>query len=55
MTKFLNCNADIAAGIVATKTGSFCEKLKAIIIKPGYNIDPHPTYMVIIGLKPLAS
>jgi len=54
MTKFINGHADIVAGIIIAKEKLIYEKLRAMMIYIGCNMDPHQAYMVLRGVKTLS-
>ena len=54
MTKFINGHADIIAGIIIAKEKTIYEKLRAMMIYIGCNMDPHQAYMVLRGVKTLS-
>ncbi len=54
MTKFINGHADVVAGMIITKEATLYNKLRAMMIITGCNIDPHQSYLVLRGLKTLS-
>ncbi len=53
MTKFLNGHADIVAGVVVAKDKDLYNKLRAMMVNLGCNMDPHQAFLVHRGLKTL--
>jgi methionine-gamma-lyase len=53
LTKFINGHADIVAGAVITREAGLYDKLRAIMVNFGMNMDPHQAYMVLRGIKTL--
>ncbi len=54
VTKFLNGHADIVGGVIVAKEKELYNKLRAMMVTLGCNMDPHQAYMVIRGLKTLS-
>ncbi|MBI4645138.1 MAG: aminotransferase class I/II-fold pyridoxal phosphate-dependent enzyme, partial [Bacteroidia bacterium] len=54
MTKFINGHADIVAGIIIAKEKTIYNKLRAMMVNMGCNMDPHQAFMVLRGVKTLS-
>ncbi|MEI7597520.1 MAG: PLP-dependent aspartate aminotransferase family protein [Bacteroidota bacterium] len=53
MTKFLNGHADVVAGMIVVKEQALYNKVRAMMVTMGCNMDPHQAYLVIRGMKTL--
>lgn len=54
ITKFLNGHADIVGGVIVAREKELYDKLRAMMVTLGCNMDPHQAYLVIRGLKTLS-
>ncbi len=53
LTKYINGHADIVGGVLVGKTKEICDKLRAVMIGFGCNMDPHQAFLVYRGMKTL--
>jgi methionine-gamma-lyase len=54
VTKFINGHADVVGGVLVAQDAALLEKLRAVMIATGCNMDPHQAFLVHRGLKTLA-
>jgi len=53
LTKYINGHADIVGGVLVAKEKAVCDKLRAVMIGFGCNMDPHQAFLVYRGMKTL--
>jgi methionine-gamma-lyase len=53
VTKFINGHADVVGGILVAKDAALYQRLRAMMINLGCNMDPHQAFLVLRGLKTL--
>jgi methionine-gamma-lyase len=53
LTKYINGHADVVGGVLVGKTKEICDKLRAVMIGFGCNMDPHQAFLVYRGMKTL--
>jgi methionine-gamma-lyase len=54
VTKFINGHADVVGGILVAKDLALCQRLRAMMVVLGVNMDPHQAYLVSRGVKTLS-
>jgi methionine-gamma-lyase len=53
VTKFINGHADVVGGILVAKDKGVYDRLRAVMIALGCNMDPHQAFLVLRGVKTL--
>ncbi len=54
VTKFLNGHADVVGGIIVARDPELSQRLRAMMVILGCNMDPHQAFLVSRGVKTLA-
>jgi len=54
VTKFINGHADVVGGILVASEAAVLQRLRAVMIATGCNMDPHQAFLVHRGVKTLA-
>jgi methionine-gamma-lyase len=54
VTKFINGHADVVGGILVAADAAVLQRLRAVMIATGCNMDPHQAFLVHRGVKTLA-
>jgi methionine-gamma-lyase len=54
VTKFINGHADVVGGVAVAKVPEIGQKIRAMMINLGCNMDPHQAFLVLRGVKTLA-
>jgi methionine-gamma-lyase len=53
LTKYINGHADVVGGVLVGKTKEICDRLRAVMVGFGCNMDPHQAFLVYRGMKTL--
>jgi methionine-gamma-lyase len=53
ITKFINGHADVVGGVLVAKEKAIYDRLRAVMVSFGCNMDPHQAYLVLRGVKTL--
>jgi methionine-gamma-lyase len=53
ITKFINGHADVVGGVLVAKEKEIYDRLRAVMVSFGCNMDPHQAYLVLRGVKTL--
>ena len=54
VTKFINGHANVVGGVIVARTEEMYRRIRPLMIDLGCNMDPHPAFLVLRGLKTLA-
>jgi len=54
VTKFLNGHADVVGGVIVSRTRELHQKIRAMMVNLGCNMDPHQAFLALRGVKTLA-